>query len=77
MTAKRVFYRDTEGGRVMAYQAALNEGRTVDQVELLNRDLLIEIWPELMLPVRVRTLWEGRFPELAATPDPRNQRKRR
>jgi hypothetical protein len=56
---------DTPGGVVKAYQAALREGRVADQVELLNRDLLVKIWPELLLPVRLRDLWESRFPELA------------
>lgn len=51
---------------VEAYQATLREGRVIDQVQLLNKDLLIEIWPELILPVRVRDLWEQRFPEVAA-----------
>ncbi|WP_066039600.1 hypothetical protein [Herbiconiux solani] len=55
-----------ESDVVEAYQATLREGRTVDQVELLNRDLLMRVWPELLLPVRVRSLWEGRFPELSA-----------
>jgi hypothetical protein len=56
---------DTEGGVMKAYQAALREGRVVDQVELLNRDLLIEVWGELMLPDRVREVWESGCPELA------------
>lgn len=55
---------DTVGGVMKAYQAALREGRVVDQVELLNRDLLIEVWGDLMLPGRLRELWESRFPEL-------------
>ena len=63
---KRDIDLDSEPDVVKAYQAAIREGRVVDQVELLNRDLLVEIWPELMLPVRVRDLWENRFPELAA-----------
>jgi hypothetical protein len=57
---------DSEGGVVKAYQAALAEGRLADHVVLLNRDLLIEIWPRLSLPLRVRALWEERFPELTA-----------
>jgi hypothetical protein len=56
---------DTVGGVMKAYQAALREGRVIDQVELLNRDLLIEVWGDLMLPSRLRELWESRFPELA------------
>lgn len=57
---------DTVGGVVKAYQATLREGRTVDQVALLNREVLIDIWPQLLLPLRVRGLWENRFPELTA-----------
>ena len=57
---------DTEGGIVKAYQAVLREGSTTDQVQLLNRDRLIEIWQELALPGQVRELWESRFPELAS-----------
>jgi hypothetical protein len=55
-----------ESDVVEAYQATLREGRAIDQVELLNRDLLVAVWPELLLPVRVRALWESRFPDLAA-----------
>jgi hypothetical protein len=57
---------DSEGGVVKAYQATLSEGRVIDQEALLNRDLLIEIWPRLLLPMRVRALWEERFSELTA-----------
>jgi hypothetical protein len=55
-----------ESDIVEAYQATLREGRVVDQMELLNRDLLVAIWSELLLPVRLRELWESRFPELRA-----------
>lgn len=55
-----------ESDVVEAYQATLREGCAIDQVELLNRDLLVSVWHELLLPVRVRSLWEGRFPELTA-----------
>lgn len=58
---------DSESDVVKAYQATLREGRVDDQVAILNRDLLVRIWPELMLPVRVRVLWEDRFPELSTT----------
>ena len=56
---------DIHSDVVKAYQATLREGRVGDQVTLLNRDLLVRIWPELMLPARVRQLWESRFPELS------------
>lgn len=56
---------DSVGDTIRAYQATIQEGRTVDQVQILNRDRLIELWPELHMPPRVRELWEGRFRELA------------
>jgi hypothetical protein len=58
---------DSESDVIKAYQATIQEGRRVDQERLLNRDLLIAIWPELMMPPRVRQLWEGRFPELVVS----------
>ena len=55
---------DTTGGATKAYQALLNEGAAIDQTALLNRELLLAVWPVLTLPDRVRLLWEDRFPEL-------------
>ena len=55
-----------QGGISKAYQAVLREGREIDLVMLLNRDVLLRSWAGLMLPDRVRDLWETRFPELAA-----------
>lgn len=52
-------------GVLKAYQAILREGTRADQGQLLNAGLLIEVWDELMLPVRVRDLWEHKFPQLA------------
>jgi hypothetical protein len=65
---RHTFDLDNESDVIQTYQAALREGRVIDQEKLLNHVLLAEIWPELMLPVRVRELWETRFPELAAVP---------
>ena len=55
---------DEPGAIHMAYQALLSEGTVADQIAGLNRARLVEVWPELMLPRRVRVLWETRFPEL-------------
>ncbi len=52
------------GGLRMAYQALLSEGTAEVQTRLLNRKLLIAVWPELSLEGRVRDLWESRFGEL-------------
>lgn len=57
------------GGRadvLTAYRAVVREGRAVDQEALLDRGLLLDVWPELRLPVRCRSTWEGAFPELRA-----------
>ena len=56
-----------EGDVLTAYQATISEGMVADQMTILNRSLLLELWPELILSARVRSLWESRFPELAAT----------
>lgn len=55
---------DAEGGTGLAYRAVLAEGSVADQVAVVNRDRLMSVWPELLLPRRVRELWEARFPEL-------------
>jgi hypothetical protein len=57
---------DSLAGITKAYQAALREGRTEDLEQIVNANRLTEVWDELLLPARVRTLWESRFPELAS-----------
>ena len=48
------------------YKAVLNEASTkADLRDWLTRERLIELWPTLWLPPRLRQLWERRFPELA------------
>jgi len=58
---------DEPGGTALAYQAVLAEGDSEDLVHVLNRGRLIAAWSELMLPLRLRRLWEDRFPELRST----------
>ena len=55
------------GALRMAYRAVLNEGTVEDLVRVLNRDVLIAVWPELLLPFRVLAMWESRFPELRSS----------
>ena len=47
-----------------AYRAVVREGRTVDQEELLNLDLLVAVWSDLRLPARCRAGWEHLHAEL-------------
>lgn len=59
---------DEPGGTALAYQAVLAEGTVDDLVAVLNPRRLVSQWSELMLPQRVRQLWESRFPELGPAP---------
>jgi hypothetical protein len=52
------------------YKAVLNEARGVEDLrDWLDRRALVELWPTLWLPPRLRDMWEARFPELAARPE--------
>lgn len=57
---------DRSGGARMVYQAVLAEGTSTDMETFLNRDLLVSIWPALVLDERLRSMWEERFPQLRA-----------
>jgi hypothetical protein len=48
------------------YSATVRDGSVADHARILDRRLLLRLWPQLTLPGRCRTLWEQRFPELAA-----------
>ena len=48
------------------YKAVLNEATTAQDLRTGSTARLIEVWPTLWLPPRLRGLWESRFPELAA-----------
>lgn len=58
---------DRPGALRMAYRAVLNEGTVEDLVRVLNRDVRIAVWPDLLLPLRVLAMWESRFPELRSS----------
>lgn len=59
---------DEVGGRGLAYRAVLAEGTVEDLMQVLNREHLVAAWPELLLPRRVRAMWEARFSELQPAP---------
>ncbi|MBK4120915.1 transcriptional regulator [Kocuria rhizophila] len=68
----RRFNLDDDYGIWRVYVSALAEGTLADVQALVNTNRLMEIWNELVLPTRVRDLWEAQFPELAAkrAPEP-------
>lgn len=54
----------TDDGAWITYVSALSEGRLEEIVRLVNAERLRQVWGQLLLPRRVVTLWESRFPEL-------------
>lgn len=56
---------DIPGMLGVVYETVLNEASTTaDLNAFLNREALIELWPTLWLPPKVRRLWHERFPDL-------------
>jgi hypothetical protein len=50
------------------YTTVLTEAADpTDITRYVNRGRLIDLWPSLWLPPKVRRLWEDRFPDLATT----------
>ncbi len=54
---------DSTALRVM-YEQVIQEGREQDLKVYLNAGLLLRVWPNLILPIRVRRMWESRFARL-------------
>jgi hypothetical protein len=49
------------------YQTVLSEATGErDLTELIDKQTLVSVWGELVLPRRVRSAWEAAFPELVA-----------
>lgn len=64
---------DVLGSAISFYAHVISEARRVeDLTRYLNRDLLLQVWPYLVLPRYCFPKWHARFPELAAAgrPDP-------
>ena len=66
-SGRAVYELDRPARLASMYKAVLNEARGVEDLrDWLDRAALIEVWPTLWLPPRLRGLWEAKFPELAA-----------
>lgn len=53
--------------RVTLYTTVLSEASTVEDLSrFLNKELLLELWPQLRLPRYCVRKWHTAFPELAA-----------
>lgn len=43
------------------YARVVRSGTVRDQISLLDKDILIELWPRLNIPNQCRSIWEKRF----------------
>ncbi|WP_051900495.1 hypothetical protein [Streptomyces aureus] len=46
------------------YRRLLVRGTATEQAALINRDVLLRLWPQRLAPQAVAQVWEQRFPEL-------------
>jgi hypothetical protein len=50
------------------YETVIREAdEPTDLHRFLNAGVLVHLWPSLWLPVRVRSLWQDKFPQLRST----------
>lgn len=55
----------TDAGRRIAYETVLVEAISTEEMcSYVNGSVLVQVWPRLWLPQRVRQSWEGRFSAL-------------
>ncbi|MFE5326260.1 hypothetical protein ACFRCG_07700 [Embleya sp. NPDC056575] len=53
----------------LLYETVLREATRGEELRRhVNGDLLARVWPRLWLPLRLRVLWESRFPDLVPAP---------
>lgn len=66
---QRTYDVSCDSDRRALYERVLNEAQHPEHLQqYLNGELLVQVWPQLFLPSQVRTLWEGKFPQLVSQP---------
>ncbi|GGV68085.1 hypothetical protein GCM10010261_61500 [Streptomyces pilosus] len=67
----RAFGLGNERQRMSEYRTVRAGGRRGDPCALLDRGLLLRLWPtpRILVPTTVRGVWEEAFPELRAPAD--------
>lgn len=66
-TGRREYDLGDPADAAVLYERVIVEAVDVaDLVILVNAGRLRQLWGRLFLPLQVRRLWEGRFPELVA-----------
>lgn len=64
-TGRTAYDLDDASDAVVLYERVLVDAvRAQDMTPLINAERLRVLWPDLFLPMRVRRLWESRFPGL-------------
>jgi hypothetical protein len=66
----RVYRLADRGERARVYELVLREGSAEDVARYIDGVLLIDLWPELVLPAYVRTAWT---PVIDSILEPREQ----
>jgi Phage integrase family len=62
---RRVYNLDDFSDTRLLYMRVIRESTHVEDLRrFLNAQVLMHLWPQLVLPPRVRALWEDRFPSL-------------
>lgn len=70
-TPRNRYDLDVLDERISLYAHVITEAQsTEDLARYLNRDLLLQTWPYLVLPRYCFPKWHARFPELAAVGRP-------
>jgi len=65
-TPKRVYDLSDDVDLRMLYETVIREAMHVEELrQFLDLELLLRVWQRLWLPPRVRSMWDGRFPQLA------------
>jgi len=61
----------------LLYETVLREAmHTEELVRHVNGDLLARVWSRLWLPLRLRVMWESRFPDRMTTPHAASRARR-
>ena len=63
---RRLYNLDDFSDLRLLYMRVIRESMHVEDLRrFLNAQVLMHLWPQLVLPPRVRALWEDRFPSLS------------
>ncbi|MFI1381833.1 hypothetical protein [Embleya sp. NPDC020886] len=65
-TPKRSYDLADDADVRLLYETVLREAMHIEELgRHVNGELLVQVWPRLWLPLRLRAMWESRFPDLA------------